>query len=151
MKNPVTSRFLFASSYRRWTLFALVAATLVVGGCAAVATGPEDQVKALATQRWKYLVEGDFDKAYEMATPGFRQIRTLRDYRIRKSSVPVKWLAAEVLRVECTPVGSPTKCVVRVKIDSTPVVPTGFKGVMSSGINETWLFEDGRWWVYESL
>lgn len=112
---------------------------------------PEDQVKALANQRWQYLIAGDFDKAYEMATPGFRKIRNLRDYRVRKSAVPVKWLAAEVLRVECTPAETPTKCAVRIKLNSEPVIPSGFKGVLSSGIDETWLFEDGRWWMFESL
>ena len=112
---------------------------------------PEDQVKALANQRWQYLIAGDFDKAYEMATPGFRKIRNVRDYRVRKSAVPVKWLAAEVLRVACTPTEKPTKCVVRVKLDAEPIAPGAPKAGLSSGIDETWLFEDGRWWMFEAL
>lgn len=153
MKNSVTPRLLSSSGRGRWALLGALAATALVGigGCASLVSGPEDKVKALATQRWQYLVEGDFDKAYEMATPGFRKVRNLRDYRVRKSAVPVKWVAAEVLRVECSPAEKPTKCVARIKLDSTPVVPSGFKGVLSSGIDETWLFEDGHWWVFESL
>lgn len=128
-------------------------AILLVGvaGCASLIAKPEDQVKALANQRWKLLVAGDFDKAYEMATPGFRKVRSLRDYRVRKATVPVKWVDAEVLSVACTPTDTPTKCAVRIKLNSEPVVPTRFKGVLSSAIDETWLYEDGRWWMFESL
>lgn len=153
MKKSVTPRLLLLSSsgLRRWALLGAATVLVGIGGCASLVSGPEEKVKALATQRWQYLVEGDFDKAYEMATPGFRKVRNLRDYRVRKSAVPVKWMQAEVLRVVCTPLEVPTKCVVRIKLDSKPVVPTGFTGVLSSGIDETWLFEDGRWWMFESL
>lgn len=122
-----------------------------LAGCASIGAKPEDQVRSLAQQRWQHLVAGDFDKAYEMATPGFRKVRALGDYRLRKSAVPVKWLAAEVLRVACTPAEQPTKCVVRIKLDSEARVPGAPKGVLSSGIDETWLLEDGRWWMFETL
>jgi hypothetical protein len=153
MKNSVTTSPRFCAALPRRALhiglvFALAAAA---SGCASLMSKPEDQVKALANQRWQYLIAGDFDKAYDMATPGFRKIRDLRDYRVRKSAVPVKWLAAEALRVVCTPTEQPTKCVVRVKLDSEPMVPGAPKAVLSSGIDETWLFEDGRWWMFESL
>lgn len=138
-----------ARSACKLALLAGLVATL--SGCATMGSKPEDQVKALANQRWQYLVAGDFDKAYEMAAPGFRKIRPLRDYRVRKSAVPVKWLAAEVLRVSCTPTEQPTKCLVRIKLDSEAMVPGAPKGVLSSGIDETWLFEDGRWWMFETL
>jgi len=153
MKNSVTPRLLLSSGRGRWALLGALAATALVGigGCASLVSGPEGQVKALATQRWQYLVEGDFDKAYEMATPGFRKVRNLRDYRVRKSAVPVKWLAAEVLQVECTPAEKPTKCAVAIKLTSEPMVPGAPKMAISSRIDEVWLYEDGRWSMFESL
>lgn len=153
MKNSVTPTLSFGANvrWRPWQAGLVATLLAMVSGCASLVSKPDDQVKALATQRWQHLIAGDFDKAYEMATPGFRKVRNLRDYRVRKSAVPVKWLSAEVLRVECTPAETPTKCVVRIKLDSEPSIPSGFKGVMSSGIDETWLFEDGRWWMFESL
>lgn len=153
MKNSVTlgSRFRAGLPRRAQHIGLILALVAGMAGCASLVSKSEDQVKDLASQRWQHLIAGDFDKAYEMATPGFRKLRTLRDYRVRKATVPVKWLGAEVLRVECTPVETPTKCAVRIKLDSQPVVPTGFKGVLSAGIDETWLFEDGRWWMFESL
>lgn len=153
MKNSVTTPSPATTSLRRraWQSGLVLACLAAVAGCASLSAGPEDQVKALANQRWQHLIAGDFDKAYAMATPGFRKLRDLRDYRVRKSTVPVKWLAAEVLRVTCTPAEKPTKCAVRIKLNSEPVVPTGYKGVLSSGIDETWLYEDGRWWMFESL
>jgi hypothetical protein len=78
-------------------------------------------------------------------------VRNLRDYRIRKSAVPVKWLSAEVLRVECAPAEKPTKCAVAIKLTSEPMVPGAPKGTISSRIDEVWLYEDGRWSMFESL
>ena len=153
MKNSVTTSTRFrAGSPRRALQIGLVfALAAAAAGCASLLSKPEDQVKALANQRWQYLIAGDFDKAYEMAAPGFRKLRSLRDYRVRKATVPVKWVGAEVLSVACAPIEMPAKCSVRIKLDSEPVVPTRFKGVLSSAIDETWLFEDGCWWMFESL
>lgn len=123
----------------------------VLAGCASLGGKPEDQIKAMANQRWKHLIEGDFDKAYEMATPGFRKVRNLRDYRVRKSAVPVKWLNAEVLSVTCAPADMPTKCTVAVKLTSEPMVPGAPKMPIISRIDEVWLLEGGRWYMFESL
>jgi len=140
---------------RRAAALAVAAATaaslLLLSGCASLGSTPEDQVKALANQRWQYLIAGDFDKAYEMATPSYRQLRDVRYYRNKRGVTPVKWLAAEVIKAECVPAKEPTKCTVRIKLDSKPLVRTKFDGVLSTGMNETWVYENGRWWMFETL
>jgi hypothetical protein len=132
----------------------VAAATVVlamVSGCASLGGKPEDQVTNLANQRWQHLIAGDFDKAYEMATPSYRQLRDVRYYRTKRTMTPVKWLAAEVVKVECTTVEAATKCTVRIKLDSKPLVRTKFDGILSAGIDETWVYENGRWWMFETL
>lgn len=153
MKKSVTYASVFNANWcrRAWQLGLAAAFLVVATGCASLMSKPDEQVKALATQRWQHLITGDFDKAYEMATPGFRKVRNLRDYRVRKSAVPVKWLGAEVLQVECTPAEKPTKCAVAIKLTSEPMVPGAPKMAISSRIDEVWLYEDGRWWMFERL
>lgn len=126
----------------------VVLAALAVGGCATVKPEPPElQVRQLATQRWQALLAGDFDKAYAMSTPAYRLIHAPEAYKAKKQATPVKWLAAEVFRVEC----QETSCVATIKIQSKPVLPIAFKGVIESGIDETWVNENGHWWMHEAL
>lgn len=126
----------------------VVLAALVMGGCVTVKPeAPELQVRQLATQRWQALLASDFDKAYAMSTPAYRLIHTPEAYKSKKQATPVKWVAAEVFRVEC----QESSCIATIKIQSKPVIPVAFKGVIESGIDETWVKEDGRWWMHEAL
>lgn len=126
----------------------VVMAALILGGCATVKPEPPElQVRQLATQRWQALLAGDFDKAYAMSTPAYRLIHTPEAYKAKKQATPVKWLAAEVFRVEC----QKSSCTAIIKIQSKPVVPFAFKGVIESGVEETWVNENGHWWMHEAL
>lgn len=133
---------------RRLALATLGLMTLAVVGCASLQPAPEETVRKLATQRWQTLLAGKFDQAYEFATPGFRKLRTVDFYRTNRSAVPVKWVSAEVLRVDC----EPARCKVTVKVVSEPRVP-GFRKLLNleSGIEEVWVLEDGQWWMFEKL
>ena len=126
----------------------VVLAALTIGGCATVKTEPPElQVRQLATQRWQALLAGSFDKAYEFATPAYRLLHNSDTYRTKRQATPVKWVSAEVHSVEC----QEAKCAVKIHLQSKPIVPFVFKGVIDSGIDETWVLEDGRWWMLESL
>ena len=133
---------------RRLALAALGLMSLAVVGCASLQPAPEETVRKLATQRWQALLAGKFDQAYEFATPAFRKLRTVDFYRTNRSAVPVKWVSAEVLRVDC----EPARCKVTVKVVSEPRVP-GFRKLLNleSGIEEVWVLEDGQWWMFEKL
>lgn len=118
-----------------------------MAGCATVKPEPPELVvRKLATQRWQALLAGEFDKAYALATPGYRQIYDAEAYR-KQRQAPVKWLAAEVYSVKCQEV----KCQVTVRLQSKPVVPVMRGIVLDSGIDETWVQEGGQWWMLEPL
>jgi len=122
--------------------------SFAVVGCASLNPAPEETVRKLATQRWQALLAGKFDQSYEFATPAFRKLRSVEFYRINRSAVPVKWVSAEVLRVDC----ESARCKVTVKVISEPRVPGFRKPInLESGIEETWVQEDGQWWVFEKL
>lgn len=122
---------------------------LALSGCASLGTTepPETVVRQLATQRWQALLARDFDKAYGFAVPSYRQLHAPDYYRGKRQATPVKWLAAEVLRVDC----EPEKCTVRIKLESKPLVAMRFDGTLTGGLDETWVLEGGKWWMFETL
>lgn len=119
---------------------------LTLAGCAALAPPkPEEKVRQLATQRWQTLLAGKFDAAYKFTTPAYRQIRSVDHYQANRSAVPVKWISAEVLRVDC----ETERCTARIKLVSKPVMP-GFNQLnLESGLDEIWIQEKGQWWIFE--
>jgi len=132
---------------RRLALAALGLMSLAVVGCASLQPAPEETVRKLATQRWQALLAGKFDQAYEFATPAFKKLRTVDFYRTNRSAVPVKWVSAEVLRVDC----EPQRCSVKIKLISKPIMPGFNKLNLETGLDEVWILEDGQWWMFEKL
>lgn len=128
-------------------LLGVVLALSAITGCASLQSTPQDKVRQLANQRWQYIVEGKFDKAYEMTVPSFRKLKTKENYAIAMMTASVKWQSGEVVKVEC----ETQSCKVTVKAVSQIMMPTRFKGPLVSGLDETWIFEDGQWWKLETL
>lgn len=129
---------------------AMAAISLLAGcasGPAATAQPPEEIVRALAAQRWQALVEGDLTKAYTFATPSYRKINSFEIFRGGKQSASVKWVAAQVLRVDC----EPSKCAVQIELESKFETPIRIKTTVKSSLDETWVLEDGKWWMFEKL
>ena len=122
-------------------------ALLALGGCASLQETPQDTVRKLANQRWQYVIEGKFDKAYEMTAPSFRKLKTKENFTIAMMTASAKWQSAEVIRVKC----ETQTCKVSVKTVSQIMMPTRFKGPLVSGVDETWIFEEGQWWKLETL
>ena len=136
-----------SSVTRRLALSLACVLSFAVVGCASLRPAPEETVRKLATQRWQALLAGKFDQAYEFATPAFRKLRTVDSYRTNRSAVPVKWVSAEVLRVDC----EPQRCNVKIKLITRPIMPGFNKLNLETGLDEVWLLEDGQWWMFEKL
>ena len=130
-----------------WIKVSACVLSLSLVGCASLRPAPEETVRKLATQRWQALLAGKFDQAYEFATPGFRKLRSVDFYRTNRSAVPVKWVSAEVLRVDC----EPQRCTVKIKLITRPNMPGFNKLNLETGLDEVWLLEDGQWWMFEKL
>ena len=73
-------------SFRRRVALAslLAAGALALAGCAALQpVTPESIVTQRVEQRWAALIDGNLEKAWEFAQPGFRAIVKQKDYRKR--------------------------------------------------------------------
>lgn len=125
----------------------LAAAALAATGCASMGgTGatPEAQVAQLANQRWAHLIAGDWQKAYNMLTPGYRNLHDLREYQAQFKGA-VNWKKAEVASTTC----EPEKCEVRIELTVVSPFARGKGDTISTFFNETWLKEGDRWYYYE--
>lgn len=135
-----------------WVTTVRTALAVLAGlALAACATGdvrpPEEEVRALSVKRWQLLLSSQLDEAYKLTAPSYRKLRSADDFRNRIRGLPVRWIGAKVLTVQC----QDASCIVRTELESKPMIPTHFKGTLSSGIDESWVFEDGRWWILEPL
>jgi len=124
------------------TASALLVAAL--SGCATrPAQTPEDSVRLGAKDYWTNLLSGKYDKAYELAAPSYRKVKSLNDYKSNFGGTVV-WLRAEVVSVDCK---QTAQCKATIEIAARPLVPPGFKGTITTQHEETWTLEDGRWWL----
>jgi len=125
-----------------------VAAMALVAGCAAL--GPqaaEDAVKARASARWAALLKYDFDAAYAYMAPGYRAVMSVEKFKARQGSA-VRWTGAEAVSAACPEV---VKCVVQVRIQAKPFLGRKFGDTITTHVEETWLLEDGQWWLFQKI
>ena len=125
-----------------------LAALALVAGCAAMGPqAPEDAVKVRASARWAALLKPDMSAAYSYMAPGYRKVHDEQAYRMRRGSA-VKWTGAEVVDVRCP---EATKCIAKVRIEAKPFLGRKFGDTIVAHAEETWLLEDGQWWLFEKL
>ena len=125
-----------------------LAALALVAGCAAMGPqAPEDAVKVRASARWAALLKPDMSAAYSYMAPGYRKVHDEQAYRMRRGSA-VKWTGAEVVEVRCP---DATKCIAKVRIEAKPFLGRKFGDTITTHAEETWLLEDGQWWLFEKL
>lgn len=131
---------------RKTTAVLLGAAALALAGCATTAQAPEDLVTQRVEQRWDALMQNDFERAWTYTQPGYKAIVAQRDYHKRFGGGG-RWKGVQIHDVQC----QPERCLVKLRLTSTVMVPP-FRGKDLVGhITETWVREDGQWWYYQAL
>ncbi len=125
-------------------LLGLLAATLLLGGCATGATKSEDQLVKRAQARWDALVTGDLETAYTYYSPGYRSSVSLIDYGVEMRTRRVQWTSAKYMDHLCE--GS--RCTVKFDVGyriSRPV-PGMDDWNSDTTVEDTWIEVDGKWW-----
>ncbi len=128
---------------RALAVFALASAAAVLAGCATF-SGPEGAVKSRANDFWQARLEGRADKAYELTTPSYRQLRTLQQYRVKFGGLGAK--SVDVDSVTC----EAERCVARIKMAVVPPIATLRMDPIEMYSDDIWVLEDGKWWHYEA-
>lgn len=126
------------------TVCAVMFATL--GGCAAfVPPTPEAQALERAQKRWDALVAHDWDKAYAFLTPAFRAITPSDRYRNRFIGVP-RWTKVTAKSAQC----EAQRCTVTIQIEAEYAGRRQFQ-TLSTEMPETWVQEDGQWYIHQAM
>ena len=136
-------------SFRRRVALAslLAAGALALAGCAALQpVTPESIVTQRVEQRWAALIDGNLEKAWEFAQPGFRAIVRQKDYRKRFGSAG-QWKNAQVHSVQC----EPERCTVRLRLTSVVMMPPRANREVAGYVDEVWVRDEGQWWYYQAL
>jgi hypothetical protein len=125
-----------------WLLPALLA------GCAALSPAPpEVVVKQRAQERWAALIAGDWDKAYGYMAPSYRALVERKRFA-NQFGGGAAWEGVEVLSVTC---GQEDRCTALIKISFRPILGVRRGEPMSTHFDETWIREDGHWWMYQKI
>ena len=133
---------------RRAAVWVAIGTSLLLASCASLNNKPpEEQVRQRAAQRWQALVAGDFNRAYSYNTPGYRAVITPESFRGRIGSSG-SWVGAEVMAMNCP---EAVKCIARVRIDFKPFMGRRYGDNISTYADETWLLEDGQWWLFQDM
>jgi hypothetical protein len=132
---------------RRLSLITLVAAGTLLGACASLQTKPEDTVTQRANARWQALIKGDMAKAYAYSTPSFRAVVDVEGFKGR-TGIAGRWHAVQVVNVTCD---TPERCKAIVKLEFSTLIPGRAKDRINTHIDETWLLEDGQWWIFQKV
>ena len=132
---------------RRLSLLALVAAGALLAACAGLQTKPEDAVTERANARWQALLKGDMAKAYTYSSSGFKAVVNLEGFKSR-TGIAGRWHAAQVVNVTCD---TPERCKAVIKLEFATLIPGFSKDRMTTHIDETWLLEDGQWWIFQKV
>lgn len=97
-----------------------------------------------AKARWEHLIAGDYAKAWEYFTPGYRETAPVQQYVASIQRRPVQWQKAEVVSSSCEDV----RCEVVVNVTySLPRASAGLDTVKPTRpVRETWILSEGSWW-----
>lgn len=131
---------------KRIGMASLVALTLLAG-CASFTPKPEALVLERAQARWALMLEGDVKGAYEYLAPSVRKLLTADKYVTRFGAAATLDKAA-VVGSNCD---SEVRCAARIRVERPPILG-GRKGdKISTHFDETWVKEDGQWWLFIRL
>ena len=101
-------------------------------------------LEARAQARWDALIRRDFAAAYTFSTPKFRARVPASAFSSRFGGDLV-WDSAQVAKVEFQDAG---KANVEILVNYRPINEVGeLGGIRGAGITETWVNDEGGWWI----
>lgn len=112
---------------------------------ASEAMSAEDAVKLRALNRWGLLIEKRFEEAYDLLSPGYRQVRPREDYVKIMASRPVQWTKVRFDSAQC----EEDVCTVAIEVHIQMNMPVMRVGTVDglSVITENWVRSGGEWYL----
>lgn len=128
----------------RWVALGL---TLMLAACAGGAGksggSTETVIERRAMERWNLLIAGDYAKAYEYFSPGYRSTRPVGAYVAAVKPAIMTWRSVDWRGVECD---TPDSCEARFILHYTVQMPSAGATPGVTEVKERWVRLDGRWY-----
>ena len=109
----------------------------------ATATGHEAQIRARSAAFWEARQRNDVAASYQFTSPSYRKVNDQERFRVHYAGVPVV-VGHEVVSITCDE--PPQRCVLKQGLKVAPPMTPGLVTTVYS--DETWILEDGQWWVF---
>lgn len=110
----------------------------------AVDTGdPSTLLPRLTEHRWKLIIEGDLESAYDYLSPSYRATQNRSDYAQEMRRRPVIWVSATYDSHECE--GS-DRCNVSLRVTVRLAMPRTEPVESLSLVTEKWVKSGGHWY-----
>ncbi len=124
---------------------ALLGGLLLLTACGGSEPEPSQSLEERVMARWAYMIERDFESAWEYYSPGFRQMTPQQDFARDMGRRPVRWRSAELAWIECD---RAERCEARVDVIFQALgAPAGQSQMrVPQRLTETWILSDGQWW-----
>jgi hypothetical protein len=130
-------------------IFALLLMALLLAACA---TAPPLQltVEERAQARWDLMLANQFERAWELYSPGYRESVQQMAFVRNQLQRRVRWLEASVQGAECE---EQDRCTVHTEIRyDVPSAPHGMNRMVNTRtIQETWIRVGGEWWYVSDI
>lgn len=112
---------------------------------AEVSESPQEAVKLRAIKRWELLIDKRYEEAYDMLSPGYREVRSLEDYVKIMRGRPVQWTRVHFQDATC----ETDSCKVNIEVNAQLEMPVMRVGTVDtlSVVTENWIFSDGEWYL----
>ena len=134
-------------TFKKTALAGLLSLGLLLTACASIGPKPEDAVTQRANARWAHMVKGEMIKAYDFNTAGYKALVTPESF-MGRTGIAGRWLGAKVVSVVCE---QPTSCKVLIRLEYQALFSGKTTGKIDTHIDETWLLEDGQWWIFQRV
>lgn len=132
-----------------WKLSKMAGIVLVaaLSGCSTLTKMQAEQaVRPLVEHRWAAILKADYLTDYALQTPAYRAAVSAEDHKPKTLGNPsIARQSATIQTLEC----EAEKCEVSVKV--TAIYFGRRLTNVATVVIETWLKEDGRWWVHTAL
>lgn len=126
-------------------LVALAAiAAVFLAACATTGGGGGGDVVKRAEARWEAVLAGDFERAYQYYSPGYRSSHSPGDFELSMRLRKVQFRGARFVDHACE--GDRCDLKFEVKYFVASPVPGLDKWESKTTLDETWIRTQGEWW-----
>lgn len=115
------------------------------GGAAATGMTPAEAVEQRALKRWELLIDKQFEQAYELLSPGYREVRSKEDYVKIMRGRPLQWTRVHFRKADCEAEACSVDLEVHAEFEM-PVLRVGTVETLTV-VTENWILDGGTWYL----